>query len=409
LAYDYQPLATLRPSDFVDYVRRRKVAAPESVRVRVMTIHQAKGLEFDIVVLPQLDEKLIGQPATVAIGRQDIVGPIDAVCLHRDKQFRKLLPRRLQQMFDDDTAQQIAEALCRLYVSVTRPKYALHMIVAPSKANEKNLPKTPAGLLRAALVSDGPFGELATHYALGDANWYEHEREGLPQEDDIEKPAAEPPARVVRLAKSPAARRRPWTSPSQLEGGSLRRPAAAFALERRTATRRGTVLHAMFEQVKWLDDDSADDTELYRVALRFGVTESESSELVAEFRHLLAVEPIARVLSRASYQSHHQSPVELEVRCEQRIAARSDQHLLSGAIDRLVLIRRDGELVAADVIDFKTDALLPDDGAALAGRVAYYRPQIDAYRHAVATMFRLGPERVAGRLVFTSLETVVEM
>ena len=55
LAYEYQPASTLRTDDFVRLVEQRQVADPSSADVRVMTIHQAKGLEFDIVVLPELD------------------------------------------------------------------------------------------------------------------------------------------------------------------------------------------------------------------------------------------------------------------------------------------------------------------------------------------------------------------
>ena len=41
-----------------------------------------------------------------------------------------------------------------LYVAMTRAVRALHLIVAPSKANERSLPSTYAGLLRVALKDD---------------------------------------------------------------------------------------------------------------------------------------------------------------------------------------------------------------------------------------------------------------
>ncbi|TXT33651.1 MAG: UvrD/REP helicase, partial [Planctomycetota bacterium] len=49
LADGFQPSATLRPSDFVEFVREERVADPSGDRIRVMTVHQAKGLQFDIV------------------------------------------------------------------------------------------------------------------------------------------------------------------------------------------------------------------------------------------------------------------------------------------------------------------------------------------------------------------------
>ena len=61
LAYDYQPRSTLRTSDFIRLVEQQRIADPTSSDVRVMTIHQAKGLQFDVVFLPELDGELTGQ------------------------------------------------------------------------------------------------------------------------------------------------------------------------------------------------------------------------------------------------------------------------------------------------------------------------------------------------------------
>jgi ATP-dependent exoDNAse (exonuclease V) beta subunit len=70
----------------------------------------------------------------------------------------------------------------------------------------------------------------------------------------------------------------------------------------------------------------------------------------------------------------------------------------------------DGECtVAADVIDFKTDAIPRGDAAALAARTDHYRPQLEAYRRAVARFAQLPEERVATRLVYTFAGCVVEI
>ena len=69
LAYGYEAQATERPTDFVAYVEGRRWRTPQHAPVRVMTIHQAKGLQFAIVVLPELDVPLEGQPPLVVEGR----------------------------------------------------------------------------------------------------------------------------------------------------------------------------------------------------------------------------------------------------------------------------------------------------------------------------------------------------
>ena len=61
LGHTYERRAGIRPSDFVAFVEQTKVEDPSPAKVRVMTIHQAKGLQFDIVVLPELDVLPPGQ------------------------------------------------------------------------------------------------------------------------------------------------------------------------------------------------------------------------------------------------------------------------------------------------------------------------------------------------------------
>ena len=58
LAQQYDPQATLRPSDFVKFVEASQVEDTHPSSIRVMTINKAKGLEFDVVVLPQLNRTL---------------------------------------------------------------------------------------------------------------------------------------------------------------------------------------------------------------------------------------------------------------------------------------------------------------------------------------------------------------
>jgi len=88
-------------------------------------------------------------------------------------------------------------------------------------------------------------------------------------------------------------------------------------------------------------------------------------------------------------------------------AVREGDAILSGKMDRLVVLCDGDRAVAADVVDFKTDAVSADDPAALESRVAWYRPQLEAYCRAAATLLGLGSDRVSARLVFTEPGLVV--
>ena len=136
-----------------------------------MTVHQSKGLQFDMVVLPELDVRLVGQPPQIAVGRPRPTDDIECVCRYVARNLRPLLPARFSALFDAHERQVAEESLCVLYVALTRAVHALHLIVAPSRPTEKTIPATSAGLLRAALT-DGHIarpGEVLFEH--GQADW----------------------------------------------------------------------------------------------------------------------------------------------------------------------------------------------------------------------------------------------
>src|SRR5262249_52410115 len=99
--------------------------------------------------------------------------------------------------------------------------------------------------------------------------------------------------------------------------------------------------------------------------------------------------------------------LELKVICERRFAVRHDERLLAGAIDRLVEARRSGKLVAAEILDFKTDAFADD--AALAAAVQFYPPPIEAYPDAAARQTGLDRAKISAKLLFVELGKCVDL
>jgi ATP-dependent exoDNAse (exonuclease V) beta subunit len=315
---------------------------------------------------------------------------------------RRFLPPRLVALFGDDRRRTVAESLCVLYVAMTRAAHCLHMIVAPPKANEKNLPKTYAGLLRATL-GNGLASTAGVVYERGDEHWFER----LERPAASAVPLAEEPPIAIRLAPPLPSRERGLerTSPSALEGGHKVSAARLLEAASEAAFEHGTLVHAWMEQLKWLDDGLPDDAALLAVAARAALSlagdRSQLTSRLATFRQQLAAPQIAAALCRAAYDkfaSHGE--LQLEVHTERNFAVRIGDELLSGSIDRLVLVRCAGAVIAAEVLDYKTDTIAAGDKQALADKVEFYRPQIEAYRQAVAKLFRLEPRAISARLVF---------
>jgi ATP-dependent exoDNAse (exonuclease V) beta subunit len=414
LAYPYE--ATSRTRDFLAYVEATKVRDPISADVRVMTVHQAKGLEFDIVVLVDLGAQLLGQADTLAVGRSSPTGPIDRICRYQSRDLQPLLPAAWQRLFQDADDQKLSESLCRLYVATTRPVHALHMIMDPSADNERKLQKNFGGLLRAALTDGGPLKPEQIAFEAGDPGWYL--RPGVevsPSASEVAARAEALPPLQVTLA-APAKRRSRGlqrVSPSGLEGGTrvrLARDDGHGAAERAEALARGTVIHAWFERVTWIEDGEVTDRQLLAAAAalpELGLRGDQLDRLLREFRQMLAWPAVADCLSRDSYPQW--AARRLDVEAERPIAVRQDDRLLVGSIDRLVTAYEGPRPVAADIIDFKTDALPAGDEHALQQKVDHYRPQLEAYRQAVSSLLHISPAHVQARLLFVQGPAVVAL
>ena len=101
--------------------------------------------------------------------------------------------------------------------------------------------------------------------------------------------------------------------------------------------------------------------------------------------------------------------IRLRVETECAIAVRDDDRLVAGSIDRLVSVYVDDVLLAADVIDFKTDRIDAEDTAGLAARVEYYRGQLESYRWATGRIHGLDADCINCRLAFLTPGVVVRI
>jgi ATP-dependent helicase/nuclease subunit A len=406
LAHQYENQATARCDDFVELVRGRRVRNPLSSAVRVMTIHQAKGLQFDVVVLPEMDFRIAGQTPNMVVGRDGPAGEINLVCRYLSEKLRPLLPPAFREAHETHQRQVVEESLCLLYVAMTRAIHALHIIIAPSRQNEKTLPATWAGLLRAALTDGRPVQPMTLLYQHGDPHWSAKLKQPLPPKPAQQ--AEQPPMKIsFQEPAGPAARGLSRRSPSELEGGPGVDIARLMQTETSPRLLLGTLIHQWLQQIEWLDDGLPAEDGLRAIAAAPGYAGLDVDAALHEFYAALEKPEINAALRRSAY-ARLGGGVECRVLREKSFAVQADDAIISGAIDRLVLLLEGGRIVAAEVLDYKTDDL-PDDPRTIAARSEFYRPQLEAYRRAVARIYRLDKERISARLLFTTPGRVSEI
>jgi ATP-dependent helicase/nuclease subunit A len=433
----FDATGSLNPCDFIRLLENSKFQKSEPAPVRVMTVHQSKGLEFDVVVLPEIDGSLFQSPQ--AAFTTDTPGePPDRVCVWSRKSLRPLLPESLQQAFDDTISRQVAESLCVFYVALTRAKHSMHLLAPPVSSDK--IPKTYAGLLMASLAGGNQAPPSTVLYETGDPEWYERVPEML-QEDSKPRSATKVSVPQVQLSPMRDGRRRGLRrrAPSRHDETRLYLPDVTSAIARREpaeeprgrtrvgneaisvdARTRGTVMHAWFECLEWLDESHLmpDESTLRRRTQELSVPDEIASLLLPDFLMIVSRTEVRRtfesssgggapVLERLLLQSGSQS-TSLRVERERTFVLLHNGELVQGTIDRLVLLLQNGRPIAADIVDFKTDRLVGERDRWIENKRTHYGPQLQEYRFAVSHCFGIPADNISTRLLLLEAGEIVE-
>ena len=425
IAYRYQSRATLRADDFVAWIRQQRVPDPSGVNVRVMTIHAAKGLQFDIVVLPELDAGLASMPPAFVVGRDPKSLDVNFVCRYAPESVQALLEPDQQRAFEEDRQHGVEESLSLLYVAMTRSVHALHLYIPGQRTGRSFRKDAWYNLLRQTLAPSKAWDESTLLFEHGDVNWVK--QIPIPAAPMVTAVAALPDRIAFRAEEAQRRRGLEHVAPSRREGQARVALDRLFNPAEGAGMAAGTLYHAWFATVSWLDDGMPEDTQLRATAerLRSDLPPQiwdELEQMLANFRTWLQHPVIGGVLRRSVYTNAQPDsfPATLRpfwnnqiepqrVERERRFLVLDGTKFLNGSLDRVVWLGEGDRVVAADVLDFKTDAIAPGDETTLAARTEHYRPQMEAYRRAVVALSRLPAECVATRLVFTSAACVVQI
>ena len=366
-------------------------APPQSGAIELMTVHAAKGLEWDVVILPGLGRKTavdadpllhwIELPRASA-GSDLLLAPIRAT----EQEPRCSLAGYIKRLRRERGR---LERVRLLYVAATRARRALHLLGAvaePARAGE--LPAPPRG-------------------SLLDTLWPAIGAQFL-AEAPAAAPAAAPavPAVAPRHAAPPSLWRLPahWSMPLTAPAAPLPRlalgsPMAADTPEYRwvgsTARAIGTIVHA----------------ELHRLSLDsvagFAGYDAWLAELgVAPQEHASASRIVRQALERTLADARGRwllSGAHREAHSEWRLTGLYQGRVINVIFDRM-LVDEHGQRW---VVDFKTS--MHEGGARqqfIDSEAERYRPQMQRYRALAA---QLGSEPVRVALYFPLLGVFREL
>ncbi len=381
----------LRPSHLADRIEAERVERPDRAGVRVMTIHASKGLQFDAVVLPTLDDKLEPLPKGAIGSRPTPFEKLDTVSKFPNESLRGISPE-CEQLHKTVTRAAVDEALCTLYVAMTRAERLLEMIVDPWPDPGK-YPATGASVVREALIPAEKSVPGGVVWRNAQGVW----QGGIGSGQKPAPAAKEVTLRLAPLRRTPG-RRLARGAPSSLhthDGAMVR---SILSLDKGGAAGRGSIMHAMLEEVVWLDDGPPGAARPDRQALIARAESLGAEDPAAAADELIALasrKGVREVFSRSRYQGTPELHVERPFAVRLQLDGR--ERLVTGRFDRVVVVSGPSGPESAEVIDFKTDRIAE---AEVEGRVERYRPQLEAYCAAAARLFALPAERVRGTLLF---------
>jgi ATP-dependent helicase/nuclease subunit A len=394
--------------------RDRRVPDPPGpgVVVRALTVHASKGLEFPVVLVPQLGEAFVGPRRTaevIQVSGQPIVGLSVPDLPKSADTVAKVLIKTLER------ARERAEQLRLLYVALTRAEDHLVLslplgaaegaddaarAILPLLAGLDLTRPGPASLRLpdgASLpVEIWPMSPAA--YPAPEPSGEQPTRAPIPPAASVLGPSTWSVTRLASLAFCPAYHAQapvaPWPRPLRPDVYPDPPPAppplVAGAASAPSSSDRGTAIHRWFERVAAAEDPRT-------VALPPPL-EDEGEPLRARLLGLLTHPDLATAFAPGA-----------RALAELPLEGVRDGVVLTGSIDRVTLSPRPDGRLDAVVVDFKTGMTgYPGPGGRHAAYLDAYRWQLAAYAWLLGEA--LGPRLyplVRGRLAFVDPGDVV--
>ena len=383
------------------------------VRLEILTLHSAKGLEWDLVVLPALErpttntgnDLLYWLPLSLDDRETLLLAPLraaneDAV----DAPLVQFIRRERQQ-------REGHERLRLLYVAATRAREQL-ILSGVLRQNAKGIAAPRAGTLLSDLwptshaefeqAAEHAYDQLAAASTLIDAAGEPlADADEAPTDTDTESTLPQDLLRVAAGWAPPTSDAFVWSPARAVDASAIEIEFAWAGLE---ARRTGIVLHRLLEETARIGSERLSTAERDHLVDRVPLLlASRGAEGEALERGVTAVRD-AYLRTLASSQGHWLLRSDhAESACELRLSGIVDGVIVSGVIDR-TFVTADGERW---IIDYKSGYHLGGNlDAFLAEESARYQAQLRRYR---ALFEGLGATRIRTGLYLPRLDQMIEV
>ncbi len=384
---------------FVRFAESYTVKEQKSSRaIRVMTVHQAKGLEFDMVILPELQSSgggNIGKAKSPDLVRAGTMSETDWIL----RMPKKALGERddvLKNQFAAEDAAAGFDSLCLLYVAMTRPRHGLYMITSVGKTQSASVQHSD--FVREQLAGERHHKATANASINGrdcvrlyesnpdHAKWYETD---WPKKDFVHEPAGSlslPNGYAEKHDKAPVLRHR---EPSRQET-DVHRAEHLFKGEGSEMMEFGSAIHALLEKVEWASE--ADVDAIINDWDSSGYEPIVAKDAAEQFRNCFGSSAVAEYMSKPDCDCVLWREKEFEIIL--------NGEFVSGAFDRVTLMKDgSGAIISATILDYKSSRV--EQKAEIDKKATEYSAQMGTYREALAKILDIDQSVITCCLLFT--------
>lgn len=452
-----------RISNFVSFIKDCKLEDPSAASVVLMSIHGSKGLQFDVVVLPELEFKMAGNPPHYVPGYEndDVLKKVTLVTTVPEKKVRDVIftpVSPVRRAVDLNERERVSESWSLLYVAMTRAIYAMYLFIPPMQKNQDPPFIHASDLLRTALSGAYSADEKIRLAFGGDPKWYEKTPQALkfaqiqaeenaqsvvetpaetPAEADAGTPAeaakSQAPEPIRFLANPDSTRDLTRRAPSNIEDRRFVDLGRKLEFSQQN-TVNGTILHGWYEKIAWMENSLPSDDELIAFARPFGLNKDRLERLLKSFHNSLKSPRVDRALHWTTYipmlrekvlragilppelvpmdvfrrWPNDPNEIRWEVYREKELAIRTETELLLGTLDRLILLRNDAQVFWADCVDYKTTRKISSPEI-LEEKIRSHSLQMRDYRRMLQLHYQIDDTQISTHLIFSMLGIVREV
>lgn len=367
---------SVKGGDLTDWLTKAEAWKQREVTrkgvIQIMTVHKAKGLGFDAVLLPDLENSSFDDESRMKVMESEHDGQVTHHVLMAPVKDIRNADARLREEMERWAVDQCYEQFCVLYVMLTRAVHGTYCLLEAKKNKPNERKRNEADWIRESVMEsverDESMGKFSGRLLYEHGGWDWLDSKPVSDREIVDKEV------VCKLAEAES------RHAGIVAGGTKRKNFSQMLMDR-GGLEYGNLLHECFETIQWWEGE-----------LHWNAHQ--------EIRNL-----VIECIENPKVKAYFVARDGLRVYREQPIESILDGIWVSGVIDRLLIeYNKDGKAMNAAIMDFKTDRV--GDPSELVER---YGDQLARYKKMICQTYSLSEENVYSVILSTHFRKVINL